>query len=106
MHYLGKICKKHKSEECIFLKAYKILNTKSAVIDKIQLQNYLEKLASDHILMEKSEKNTYPIPRMIDNFEFITDTYKLLNEHIKLKIPIHPAISIMKTSIRMSKAQM
>ncbi len=73
------------------MKAYKILNTKSAVIDKIQLQNYLEKLASDHILMEKSEKNTYPIPRMIDNFEFITDTYKLLNEHIKLKIPIHPA---------------
>lgn len=73
------------------MKAYKILNTKGAVIDNKGLQEYLEKLASDHVLKEKSEKNTYPIPRMIGNFELITDVYKLLNEHIKLKIPIHPA---------------
>ena len=73
------------------MKTYKILNTKGALLDNNGLQKYLEKLASDHILKEKSDKNTYPIPRMIGNFEFISDVYKLLNEHIKLKIPIHPA---------------
>ncbi len=73
------------------MKTYRILNTKGALLDNIELQKYLEKLASDHVLKEKSEKNTYPIPRMIENFEFITEVYKLLNENIKLKIPIHPA---------------
>ena len=73
------------------MKTYRILNTKGALIDNSGLQKYLEKLASDHVLKEKSDKNTYPIPRMIENFEFIADVYKLLNEHIKLKIPIHPA---------------
>ena len=73
------------------MKTYRILNTIGALLDNIELQKYLEKLASDHVLKEKSEKNTYPIPRMIENFEFITEVYKLLNENIKLKIPIHPA---------------
>ena len=73
------------------MKSYKILNIKGAVLDKVGLEKYLEKLASDHILKEKSDKNTYPIPRMMDNFEVITMVYNLLNEQIKLKIPIHPA---------------
>lgn len=73
------------------MKSYRILNTKGAVLDKYQLEKYLEKLASDHILKEKSDKNTYPIPRMIENFNIITEVYNLLNEQIKLKIPIHPA---------------
>ena len=73
------------------MKNYRILNTKSVVLDKEQLEKYLEKLASDHVLKEKSDKNTYPIPRLQDNFEVITTVYNLLNEHIKLKIPIHPA---------------
>ena len=79
------------SKECIFLKSYKILNTKGAVLDKQQLEAYLEKLASDQTLKERADKITYPIPRMLDNFCVITDTYNLLNEHIRLKIPIHPA---------------
>ena len=73
------------------MKSYKILNAKGAVLDKFGLEKYLEKLASDHILKEKSDKNTYPVPRMMDNFEVITMVYNLLNEQIKLKIPIHPA---------------
>ena len=67
------------------------MNTKSVVLDKYQLGKYLEKLASDHVLKEKSDKNTYPIPRLQENFDIITTVYNLLNEHIKLKIPIHPA---------------
>ena len=70
---------------------YKILNIKGALLDKVQLENYLEKIASDHILKRKSEKYTYPIPRLKENLEVITQIYELLTEHIKLKIPIHPA---------------
>lgn len=73
------------------MKNFKILNTKGAVLDKKQLEIYLEKLASDQTLKERADKMTYPIPRMLDNFSVITYTYNLLNEHIKLKIPIHPA---------------
>ena len=73
------------------MKNYRVLNTKSVVLDKEQLEKYLEMLASDHVLKEKSDRNTYPIPRMQENFAIITEVYNLLNEHIKLKIPIHPA---------------
>lgn len=75
----------------IFLRHYRVLNIKGAVLVQGQLEKYLEKQASDHILQEKSDKNTYPIPRLKDNFEMITQTYHLLNEHIRLKIPIHSA---------------
>ena len=67
------------------------LNIKGAVLDKEQLKSYLEKIASDHILTEKSDKNTYPIPRLKENFFVIKEIYKLLNEQIKQGISIHPA---------------
>ena len=70
---------------------YKILNIKGALLDTQQLENYLRKIASGHILQDKSNKYTYPIPRLKENFEFITEVYNLLNEHLKLKLPIHPA---------------
>jgi len=52
------------------LKKYKILNINGAVLDKNQLENYLQKIASDHILTNRSDKNTYPIPRVKENYEF------------------------------------
>ncbi len=70
---------------------YKILNGKGAILGQNELENYLEKMASNHSLKNNSDKNTYPIPRLKENFEIITQVYNLLNEHIKLKIPIHPA---------------
>lgn len=70
---------------------YRILNIKGALLDIHQLEDYLRKIASGHLLKDKSDKNTYPIPRLNENFKFITEVYKLLNEHIKLKLPIHPA---------------
>ena len=73
------------------MEEYKTLNIKGVLLDKSQLENYLAKLASDNILKNKSEKNTYPIPRLKDNFEYITNVYNLLTEHLKLGIPIHPA---------------
>ena len=73
------------------MKLVKILNIKGAVLDEYQLENYLEKIASDHILQNKSDESTYPIPRLIDNLEFINNTYELLNSHLKMGINIHPA---------------
>lgn len=69
----------------------KNLNIKGAVLDQNQLENYLEKIASDHIITMSSQKNTYPIPRLKENFQYITNIYNMLNEHIKLGISIHPA---------------
>ncbi len=69
----------------------RILNIKGAVLDRYQLENYLEKVASDHIIMSNSDKSTYPIPRLKENFRFITKTYEILNEDLKIGINIHPA---------------
>ncbi len=70
---------------------YRNLNRKTVCLDKEQLEQYLEKLASDHILQKNSSKDTYPIPKVKENFRKIEEVYHLLNEHIKLGIPIHPA---------------
>lgn len=78
-------------KEWNFLKVERVLNIKGTLLDQYQLENYLEKIASDHILMDYSTKDTYPIARLEENFEVITQVYHLLNEHVKLAIPIHPA---------------
>ena len=67
------------------------MSLKGIVLDKHQLKNYLENLASDHTLKSKSDKETYPIPELEKNFEYITKTYELLNKHLKLGINIHQA---------------
>ena len=73
------------------MKEKRILNIKGTILDRNQLNEYLEKMASDHILSHNSSTDTYPIPRLKENYAFIKATYKLLNEQIKQGIPIHPA---------------
>ena len=73
------------------LKLTNELNIKGMILDKQQLEKYLEKIASNHNIIQNSDKNTFPINALKGNFEFITKTYHLLDEHINLKIPIHPA---------------
>ena len=73
------------------LKTGRFLNIKGALLDQKQLENYLEKIASEHLLKKKSDKNTYPIPRLDENFKEITKTYDILNSHLKLGMNIHPA---------------
>ena len=73
------------------MKYYKNLNIKGAILDKYALGKYIEKVAESHNVITKSSKRTYPIPGMKDNFNFIYQTYKLLNEHLKLGISIHSA---------------
>ena len=73
------------------MKDNKILNIRGVVLEKNQLENYMEKIATDHVITKNSDKNTYPIPRVKENFEIISYTYQLLNEHVKQNIQIHPA---------------
>ena len=70
---------------------YKYLDVGGALLDGYQLENYLQKLAADQILKPKSEKKTYPIPRVKENLKFILYVYNILNEDLKNKVPIHPA---------------
>lgn len=70
---------------------YQILSTKETVLDKKQLKDYLSKLAADNVIKEHANVDTYPIPRVLDNFRYINLIYTLLKDHVKLGIPIHPA---------------
>lgn len=73
------------------MKISKALNIKGVLLNKEQLKSYLENIASDHTLCKKSDKDTYPIPSLINNFEYITKTYDMLNNHLKLGINLHQA---------------
>lgn len=73
------------------MKVAKDLNIKGVLLNPDQLKGYLENIASDHTLKEKSEKWTYPVPRLLDNFDYITKIYYMLNAHLKLGINIHQA---------------
>ena len=85
------ICVKHICKEWNFLKENKVLKIKGAILDKNQLKSHLEKTASSHNLTNKSNKYTYPVPQMLENFKVIQHVYMLLNQHLKLGISIHPA---------------
>lgn len=73
------------------MKQSKFLNIKGTLLDKKQIEIYLEKIANEHTLQKKSNKSTYPINRLEENFYYITKTYDLLNLNLKEKIDIHPA---------------
>ena len=73
------------------MKTKKILKINGTVIDRNQLENHLQKIASSHNITNKSQKDTYPVPHMLESFKMIQEVYNLLNEHLKLGIGIHPA---------------
>ena len=83
--------KTYLSKEWNFLKKSKVLKINGTLLDKSQLENHLQKVASNHNLTNQSKKDTYPVPHMLENFKIIEQVYKLLNEHLKLGISIHPA---------------
>ena len=41
------------------------------LLDKKQLEKYMEKLASDHNLKSEADERTYPIPNLTKDFEYI-----------------------------------
>jgi len=73
------------------LKINRILQIDGAILDKNQLEKHLENIAIAHNLKEKSDKQTYPIPRLMENYEIIKEVYNLLNKNLKQDISMHPA---------------
>lgn len=67
------------------------LNIQGTMLDKEQLKTFLEKIATEQNVEEKSNKETFPEKNIKSNYLYIRETYKLLNEHLRLKISIHPA---------------
>ena len=69
----------------------RMMSINGAILTTKELEEYLEKLGTIYDLTSKSNKCTYPIPRLIDNYLAIKEVYEMLNENVKLGIPIHPA---------------
>ena len=69
----------------------RIISTNGVVLTTRELEEYLEKIGATHNLVEESSKETYPIPRLQENYIIIKEVYELLNEHVKQGISIHPA---------------
>ena len=90
-HYLANNKTKMFARSGIFLKENRILKINGTMLEKSQLEKHLEKIASSHNITTKTQKDTYPIPQLIENFKTIEEVYNLLNEHLKLGINIHPA---------------
>ena len=67
------------------------LSIKGAVLDNERLGEYVQQVAISHDLIRKSSMSTYPVPRLRENFEFIEDTYRLLNEHVEKGMHVYPA---------------
>ena len=67
------------------------LETRDIILDKEKIKENLTKIASNYTITQRSHIKTYPIPRLKKNCKYIYLVYTLLNEHAKLKIPIHPA---------------
>ena len=69
----------------------RIISTNGVVLTTRELEEYLEKVGATHNLVAESSKETYPIPRLQENYAIIKEVYELLNEHVKQEISIHPA---------------
>lgn len=73
------------------MRKYKSLNIDGVILDRNQLYNLFEKLASEQVIQNYSSKNTYPIPELKKDYFKILETYNLLSKHLKLGIKIHSA---------------
>lgn len=69
----------------------RVLRGNEIYLNKEQLEKYIEQLAVEQAVTNKSSKATYPINGLKEDFLYITKVYELLNENIKNNITIHPA---------------
>ena len=73
------------------MKSFKTLNISGALLDNNQFFKYIENISAEHTIKKQSDRITFPIPNLKENFNFIYETYNLLNKHIKMGIKIHSA---------------
>ena len=64
------------------MKENKKLQINGTMLEKEQLKKHLEKIASSHNIINKSQKDTYPVPELIKDYEIIKEVYKMLNQHV------------------------
>ena len=69
----------------------RVLKGNEIYLNKEQLEKYIEQLSIEQIVSKKSQKQTYPITQLKNDFQYISKVYELLNENIKQNIAIHPA---------------
>ena len=62
--------------------AFRTLNISGVLIDKNQLMKHMESISAEHNIKIKSDKNTYPIYALNENYKFISETYNILNTHL------------------------
>ena len=70
---------------------FKTLNISGTLLDEKQLLKHIEEVSNDYNIKMFSNKNTYPIYNLNQNYKFILETYQILNQHLKLGIKIHSA---------------
>lgn len=63
----------------------RVVNLSGAILTTRELEEYLRKLGATHNVVTKSNKSTYPIPRLLDNYIIIKEVYNMLNEHVKMR---------------------
>ncbi len=73
------------------MKKNRRLKINGTLLEKEQLKKHLEKIAASHSTTQKSDKDTYPIPNLLEDYIVIKQVYQLLNNHLKQHINIHPA---------------
>ena len=67
------------------------VSLRGVLFDKVGLENYIKNVGLSFEYTKKSDKNTYIIKYLKEDYKFIINVYKLLNNHIKLGIKIHSA---------------
>ena len=73
------------------MKNYKELSISGTLLDNVQLEKYMEKIASEHNVCNYSDADTYPLQTLKNKYHIILETYNLLSKHIKMGIKIHSA---------------
>ncbi len=73
------------------MRNYRLLQINGAILTSRELEDELKRAGAEYNITSKSNISTYPIPRLIENYLAIKETYNLLNDHVNLGISIHPA---------------
>lgn len=67
------------------------LHPQDALLSGEELDSYARKTAIEHTTSSQSQKHTWPITKLNENYDFILSVYKDLNEDIQHKRPVPPA---------------
>ena len=67
------------------------VNLRGVLLDRAGLEKHIKNIGLGFEYVKNSDKKTFPIKYLKEDYRFIFNVYKLLNNHIKLGIKIHSA---------------